>query len=87
MARGKEPARLNFYRDSNQKEIDLVIEKSGTLHPIEIKKSANPDRSVVKTFAVLEKAGKPLGGGGIVCMSREPFPIDRQNCLIPAGLL
>ena len=40
-----------------------------------------------KTFAVLEKAGKPLGGGGIVCMSREPFPIDRQNCLIPAGLL
>lgn len=84
---GKEPVRLNFYRDSNQKEIDLVIEKSGTIHPIEIKKSANPDRSAVKTFAVLEKAGKPLGGGGIVCMSREPFPIDRQNCLIPAGLL
>ena len=84
---GKERENLNFYRDSNQKEIDLIIERGGILHPIEIKKSANPDRKAVKAFSVLENSGKPLGNGGVVCMSSVPFPLDSLNNLIPAGIL
>lgn len=84
---GKDKVNLNFYRDSNQKEIDLIIEKNGILHPIEIKKSANPDRKAMKAFSVLENTGKPVGKGGIVCMSSMPFPLDTNNTMIPAGIL
>ena len=39
-----ERANLTYYRDSNAKEIDVIVEANGFIHPLEIKKSANPDR-------------------------------------------
>ena len=86
-AYGAEAGNLNFYRDTNQKEIDLVIEQDGILHPVEIKLSSNPDSRAIKAFSILEKSGKPVGSGGIVCMTGEPFPIDAVNALIPANIL
>lgn len=86
-AYGAEGANLNFYRDSNQKEIDLVIERNGILHPVEIKLSSNPDRRAIKAFSILEKSGKQIGPGGIACMTEHPFPIDASNSLIPANIL
>ncbi len=86
-AYGNKTANLNFYRDSNQKEIDLVIEQDGILHPVEIKLSSNPDGRVIKTFSLLEKSGKQVGLGGIVCMTEDPFPINASNSLIPANIL
>lgn len=44
----------NIYRDTNQKEIDMVIEEAGIVHPVEIKKATNPGKRVVKAFKVLE---------------------------------
>ena len=44
----------NIYRDTNQKEIDMVIEEAGIVHPEEIKKATNPEKRVVKAFKVLE---------------------------------
>ena len=84
---GKEKVNLNFYRDANQKEIDLVIEKKGILHPVEIKKSANPEKRAIKAFSVLENTGKTVGNGGIICMTSTPFPLDSNNSMIPAGIL
>lgn len=84
---GRARANINFYRDSNQKEIDLIIEENGILHPVEIKKAAYPDKQAVKAFSVLQKSGRSIGKGGVVCMSREPFPIDADNVMIPAWIL
>lgn len=84
---GEKEINLNFYRDTNQKEIDLVIETEGILHPFEIKRAASPDIKAINTFSLLEKSGRELGPGGIICMAEEPFPIDRNNSLIPANLL
>lgn len=36
-----------------ENEIDLIIEENGILYPIEIKKSANPTLTMVKSFKVL----------------------------------
>ena len=58
---------LYFYRDKEKKEIDLIIEQNGKLHPIEIKKSANPTKDMISNFKVLEKVGE-VGDGGIICM-------------------
>ena len=44
----------NIYRDTNQKEVDMVIEEAGIVHPVEIKKATNPEKRVVKAFKVLE---------------------------------
>jgi predicted AAA+ superfamily ATPase len=80
-------ATLSYYRDQNAKEIDILIEEGRFIHPIEIKKSANPDAREIKKFAVLEKAALEHGAGGIVCMMQEVMPIDGNHCFIPCNLI
>ena len=80
-------ANLAYYRDSNAKEIDVFVEENGIIHPLEIKKSANPDRREVKKYELLDKAKLERGSGGIVCMCEEVIPIDDKNCFIPANLI
>ena len=53
---GKRPP-LYFYRDSNKKEIDIIISMDGIVHPIEIKKNAAP-KNAVKNFSVLKPINK-----------------------------
>ena len=81
------PVNMTYYRDQNKKEIDLIIEQDGKLHPLEIKRSADPDKKLVRGFDVLNKATLQTGAGGIVCMAEAPFPIDSNNSLIPANIL
>ena len=78
---------LTYYRDSNAKEIDVLIEENGRIHPLEIKKSANPNRREIKKYEVLEKTGMQIGAGGIICMCEEVIPINSRNSFIPCNLI
>jgi len=78
---------MSYFRDSNAKEIDIIVENGALSHPLEVKKSANPDRREIKKFAVLEKASLEQGCGGIICMCEEVIPIDSKNCFIPCNLI
>jgi len=80
-------ALLSYYRDSNGKEIDLLVEQDNLIHPLKIKKSGNPDRREVKKFTVLDNADVEQGSGGIICMCEEVVPIDSQNCFIPCNVI
>lgn len=80
-------ANLTYFRDSNAKEIDVFVERGASIHPLEIKKSANPDSRVVKKFNVLDKASTAQGCGGIICMCEETIPIDSKNSFIPCNLI
>ncbi|MFI3172562.1 MAG: ATP-binding protein [Eubacteriales bacterium] len=89
---GKQPP-LYFYRDSNKKEIDLLIYKNGMVIPVEIKKSSMP-KEAIKNFSVLKALEKmegslkiEVGIGGVVCMSSDVMPIDKKNWYIPAWLI
>lgn len=84
---GEKTISLNFYRDTNQKEIDLVLEIEGGLYTFEIKRTASPERKLIRTFSLLEKSGKELKAGGVICMAEKPFPIDSSNFLLPVNLL
>lgn len=86
-AYSKGKANLSYYRDVNAKEIDLFIEENDTVHPIEIKKSASPDRRETKKYSVIDKTSLHRGCGGIVCMCEEVVPIDSQNCFIPSNII
>ena len=80
-------ANMSYYRDSNAKEIDIFVERSNFIHPLEIKKSANPDNREVRKFNVLDKTTTPRGYGGVICMCEEVLPIDEKNCFIPCSLI
>ena len=65
----------------------VFIEQNGYIHPLEIKKSASPDRREVRKYELLDKASIPRGYGGIVCMCDKPVPIDDKNSFIPGNLI
>ena len=86
-AYARDNAILSFYRDDNAKEIDVFAEENGMIHPLEIRKSANPEKKEIRKFSVIEKTSLKRGCGGIICMFPAPFPIDRTNSYIPSNLI
>lgn len=97
---GKKPP-LYYYRDSNKKEIDLIIYQNATVYPIEIKKSTAP-ANAVKNFSVLhvlEKTNEEelftdaaqlkttVGTGLVVCLASDVLPVDKKNWYVPAWLI
>jgi hypothetical protein len=85
-AYSREKVNMTYFRDSNTKEIDLLIERNAVIHPLEIKKAATPSNRDVKKFSILEKAAATQGDGGIICMCEDVIPIDSLNCFIPCNL-
>lgn len=83
---GKRPP-LYYYRDKDQREIDLLIIEDQKVYPLEIKKSANPGREAAKHFSVLERTSLEIAGGGVICMCEDLIPIDTQFWFIPVKLL
>ena len=92
---GKRPP-LYFYRDSNKKEIDMILYQNGTVYPVEIKKAASP-QNATKNFSVLKPIEREsdefsgaahlktsIGTGAVICMASDLIPIDRKNWYVPA---
>ena len=73
----------HYYRDIDSKEVDIVLENDGKLHPIEIKKTASPSPSLAGAFKVLDKASIPRGAGAVVCLKREVSAFDRNTLIVP----
>ncbi len=76
-----------YYRDKNNREIDLVLEDDGVLHPIEIKRSVNPGRGTTGILSLLDKGSVPRGNGGVICMRPELSAINANNYIIPAWMI
>ena len=86
-AYGPGKVNLSYYRDSNQKEIDLIIEADGIIHPVEIKKAASVDKGSIKAFAILKNANLEVGEGLVPCMSDRVFPIDGEDFIVPCNII
>lgn len=80
-------SRLAYYRDSNGKEIDLIIIKNGVLYPIEIKKSADPGKDALKNFTVLDSLPNEIGEGAVICLASMIYPLDSKNRVVPIGAI
>ena len=83
---GKE-AYFYFYRDKDQKEIDLIIEQDGALYPVEFKKTASPNMQAAKNFSVLDALGKNVGDGGVICLCETDILLSRSVSAIPVWYL
>jgi len=75
---------LYFYRDIDGYEIDVVIASNGKLHPVEIKKNTNPNKSDMNAFKQLDKdTANSRGEGGIICMSDNLISLTETDSIIP----
>ncbi len=63
---------LYFYRDTNQKEIDVLIEYEQTLYPIEIKTTASPNKKQARHFSVLNNLPKDITVGNGFIINQYP---------------
>ena len=79
---GAEPV-LYYYRDNDAKEIDIVLEADGVLHPMEIKKTANPAPQLARPFKLLDKGERKRGQGAILCLKDALSAIDSQCLIVP----
>lgn len=79
--------RLYFYRDKDKREIDLLIEENGLLHPVEIRKTASLQNLGFKGFDILEKLNTPIGHGGVLCMTNNLIAINNTVDAIPIGYI
>lgn len=83
---GKEPF-IHYYRDRDAREIDVLLEGDGALCPIEIKKTASPDRRLVRTFDVIDKSPLKMGTGAVLCMADRLGAFDSKNLIVPIWLV
>lgn len=79
---------LYFYRDKDMNEIDLLIEENGILHPIEIKKHADPRKKDTDAFDLLDKLPNiKRGPGGVVCLYDKLVTLRGMDKVIPIDFL
>ena len=79
---GEDARKLYFYRDCNKKEVDFVLEKNMTLHPVEVKKTTSPNSGDYANLSVIDSLKKPAGKGALVCLYSGIMPIPKKNALI-----
>lgn len=79
---------IYFYRDKEMNEIDLIIENAGVLHPLEIKKHADPTKKDIEAFSVLDKVpGIVRGNGGVICLYDKLISLTDKDRIIPVKYL
>ncbi|MFA5905094.1 MAG: DUF4143 domain-containing protein [Desulfobacula sp.] len=76
-----------YYRDKDQKEIDLLIIKDGSIYPIEFKKTASPGKYTTRHFSVLQKLNMPVASGGVICLTEQSLPLTEKIMSIPVGMI
>ena len=76
-----------YYRDKDQKEVDLLIIRDGILYPLEFKKSASPGKKEARNFQSMEKLRMPLGPGGVISLAEQFLPLTSTVHAIPVAAL
>lgn len=74
---------IYYYRDKDTKEIDILMEDSGKLYPMEIKKTATPQQQLTRVFSVIDKATLERGTGAVLCTTDRLSAFDSQNLIVP----
>lgn len=82
---------IYFYRDKEQNEIDILIADNGKLHPIEIKKHADPNKDDISAFDLLDMldkiAGSERGSGAVICTYDNLVTLKGKDKVVPLKFL
>lgn len=77
---------LYYYRDIDQKEIDLLYVDEAGIYPIEIKKGISP-KNPTKNFNVLQKYKRQIKTGLVIDCCDKIRPLNEISYSFPAYLL
>jgi len=73
---------LFFYRDSNDQEIDLVLDHGRSFELLEIKQTQSPSLGMIPALVHAPKVFQhPVRK--VLCLAREAFPLNREITAIP----
>jgi predicted AAA+ superfamily ATPase len=72
---------IYFYRDTNQREIDFILEKNMTLYPVKVKKTTMPGAADIRHVSVLPELNRTVGTGAVICLSPNFSPLPKQNVI------
>ena len=79
---------LYYYRDKDKNEIDLIVEVGSVLHPVEIKTTSDPNKSMVNAFRFVgDVPGKTVGQGALICTAKEVLPLKTDVWTLPVNLI
>ncbi len=78
-------ASVYFYRDTDQQEVGLLVESGDTLYPVGIKKTVSPWQNARRQFDVLDKLGKTIGLGAVLCLVERDLPLPQSVKAVPVG--
>ena len=82
--RGQDKTRNRGDGGNSMSEIDLIIYENGTLYPVEIKMSANPNASMAAAFSVLDlDRTKIRGKGAIICLYDKLISLKEDLMAVP----
>lgn len=85
---GLDPRRyLYYYRDSNQKEIDILIVYDNNIYPIEIKKGTNLSKSAGKNFDLVNQFELNVKDGTILCLSDRLMKLTKNINIVPISYI
>ena len=84
--KGLDVRNIFFYRDSNKKEVDLLIKRNATIFPIEIKMTATPTVSMARHFPVLEEMDN-METGTILCQCEKNAFISSTVQVLPIEMI
>ena len=76
-----------YLSDKSSNEIDLIMEGDGVLHPMEIKRTANPGSQLVRPFTLLDKGSTPRGKGAVLCLRTELSALDAEDFIEPIWII
>ncbi len=77
---------LFYYRDIDQKEIDLLYVQQNDIYPIEVKKSETP-KNPTKNFSVLKKYNMNIKPGLIIDNCDKIRPVSESAWYYPVSIL
>ena len=90
LEQGVEP-KLLFYKDSNYKEISLIMEVEGRIYPVTITKDEFKTSKLYKDFQILasyaEEHGLDLGSGCVIGMGKPEAFLEHGICYAAAEKL
>lgn len=78
-----EPFNLYYYRDKEQKEVDLILDCDNSLYAIEIKKTSSPNSHMLKGVFHLRKQKIKIKKTSIICVSDKVSMLDEDTIIVP----
>ncbi|RJR14728.1 MAG: ATP-binding protein [Nitrospiraceae bacterium] len=83
----EQPAELFFYRTSDRKEIDFIIERGDSIAAVEVKFSQTVTKSDFRHIIDLQKSAGKLAAGYVFYMGEHILPFGENLYALPVRIL